>query len=73
MEEKNINQTTEEFEIDLKRLFGALVNKAWLIGIAAVVCAVLVFVYTFFFVTPLYQSSAMFYVNNSSISLGEAS
>ena len=72
MEEKTINQN-EEFEIDLKRLIGALVNKAWLIGIVAVVCAVVLFAYTFFFVTPLYQSSAMFYVNNSSISLGEAS
>ena len=72
MEEKNINQN-EEFEIDLRRLVGALVNKAWLIGIVAAVCAVLAFGYTFFFVTPLYQSSAMFYVNNSSISLGEAS
>ena len=72
MEEKNINQN-EEIEIDLRRLIGALVNKAWLIGIVAVVCAVVVFAYTLFFVTPLYQSSAMFYVNNSSISLGEAS
>ena len=72
MEEKNINQN-EEFEIDLRRLFGALVNKAWFIGIVAVLCAALSFAYTFFFVTPLYQSSAMFYVNNSSINLGEAS
>lgn len=72
MEEKNVNQN-EEFEIDLRRLFGALVNKAWFIGIVAVLCAVLAFGYTFFFVTPLYQSSAMFYVNNNSLSLGEAS
>ena len=72
MEEKVINHN-EEFEIDLKRLLGALVNKAWLIGIVAAVCAAAMFVYTFFFVTPLYQSSAMFYVNNNSFSLGEAS
>ena len=72
MEERNVNQN-EEFEIDLKRLIGALVNRAWMIGIVAVLCAVLVFAYTFFFVTPLYQSSAMFYVNNNSLSLGEAS
>ena len=70
MEEKNVN--TEEFEIDLKRLVSALINKAWLIGIAAGVFAVAVFLYTLFFVTPLYESSAMFYVNNSSLSLGEA-
>ena len=72
MEEKTINKT-EEFEIDLSRLFGALMNKAWLIGIVSVVCAVVIFLYTLFFVTPLYQSSAMFYVNNNSFSLGEAS
>ena len=71
MEEKTINQN-EEFEIDIKRLVGALINKAWLIGIVAAVCAAMMFVYTFFFVTPLYKSSAMFYVNNSSLSLGEA-
>ena len=72
MEEKTINKS-EEFEIDLSRLFGALVDRAWLIGIVAVACGVMIFLYTYFFVTPLYQSSAMFYVNNSSISLGEAS
>ena len=73
MEEKTIHQNTEEFEIDIKRLVDALVKKAWLIGIAAILCAAVTFAVTFFFVTPQYESSAMFYVNNSSISLGEAS
>lgn len=72
MDEKNIKKN-DEIEIDLQRLIGALLNKAWLIGIVAMVCAVVTFVATFFFVTPLYKSSAMFYVNNSSLSLGEAS
>ena len=71
MDDKTINN--EEIEIDLQRLVGALLNKAWLIGIAAVVCAVVTFLGTFFFITPKYQSSAMFYVNNNSLSLGEAS
>ena len=48
-------------------------SKAWLIAIVAIVCAVATFVGTFFFVTPKYQSSAMFYVNNNSLSLGDAS
>ena len=73
MEEKTINQQNEELDIDLSRLVGALMNRAWLIGLVALVFAVLAFVYTYFFVTPLYQASASFYVNNSSISLGEAS
>lgn len=69
----NVTEKNEEIEIDLSRLLNALLNKAWLIGIVAVVCAVVTFLGTFFFVTPLYQSSAMFYVNNSSLSLGETS
>lgn len=72
MEEKMINNN-EELEIDLQRLLNALLGKAWLIGLVAVVCAVLTLLGTVFFVTPLYKSSAMFYVNNSALSLGEAS
>ena len=66
-------QQNEELEIDLQRLINALLNKSVLIGIAAVICAVVVFLGTFFFITPQYQSAAMFYVNNNSLSLGEAS
>ena len=62
-----------EIEIDLQRLITALLNKAWLIGLVAVICAVAVFVGTFLFVTPLYKSSTMFYVNNSSIDVGDIS
>lgn len=72
MNEKEIQQN-DEIEIDLQRLIGALLNKAWLIGLVAVVCAVVTFLGTFFFITPEYQSAAMFYVNNSSVSLGDAS
>lgn len=63
----------EEIEIDLKRVLKALLGKAWLIGLAAVICAVLTFVGTFLFITPKYQSSVMFYVNNSSLDLGNLS
>ncbi len=71
MDEKIINN--DEIEIDLQRLFGALVNKAWLIGIVAVLFAVVTFLGTLLFVTPQYQSAAMFYVNNNNFSIGEAS
>ena len=67
MEEKTI-YNNEEIEIDLQRLIGALLNKSWLIGFVAVVCAVVTFLGTYFFVTPLYQATAKFYVNNSSLS-----
>ena len=69
---ETIREKNEEIEIDLSRLLNAVLNKAWLVGIVAVVCAVIAFLGTFFFITPMYQSSAMFYVNNSSISLGDA-
>ena len=69
MDEKNI-QNREEIEIDLKRLLSALLDKVWLIGIIAILCAVIAFAGTFFFITPTYQSSAMFYVNNTDISVG---
>lgn len=68
MEEKIRNNDVGE--IDLQRLFGALLNKSWLIGIVAVAGAVAAFLFTLFFVTPTYKSSAMFYVNNTDISVG---
>ena len=69
MNDVNLEQN-EGMEIDLKRLLDAVLNKAWLIGIVSLMLAVVAFVGTFLFITPLYQSSAMFYVNNSDISVG---
>ena len=62
-----------EVEIDFKRLLDAIVHKSWLIGIVAVACAVLTLLGTLFFVTPLYESSAVFYVNNNALEVGGAS
>ena len=70
MEDRMIEKN-DEIEIDLQRIFSALLNKAVLIAIVSVICAVLALVGTFFFITPQYESSAMFYVNNSSMSLGD--
>ena len=42
MEEIN-KKNTEDMEIDLQRLFGALMNKAWLIAIVAVVLGIVLF------------------------------
>lgn len=63
----------KEYEIDVRRLMAAVLQKGWLIALVAVLCAVAVFLFTLFCVTPLYESAAMFYVNNSSVSIGEAS
>lgn len=63
---------SELIEIDLKRIFEAILHRSWIIVLVAILCAVLTFLGTFFFVTPQYQSSAMFYVNNSSFSVADA-
>ncbi len=63
----------EVIEIDFKRLLDAVMHRAWLVGIVAVICAILTFLGTFFFVTPMYESSAVFYVNNNALSVGDAS
>lgn len=52
-------------EINLGRLFRAVVSRAWIVAIVAALCAALTFVGTLFFIAPQYESAAMFYVNNS--------
>lgn len=71
MDEKTI-RNNDEMEIDLQRVFNALLKKSWLIGLVSVACAGLALLITILFVTPQYQSTAMFYVNNNSFSLGDA-
>ena len=66
----NKARKNDELEIDLSRLFGALLKRAWIIGIVSVFCAILTLVYTVAFVSPKYDSSAKFYVNNSSLDVG---
>ena len=72
MNEKDI-QKDEVIEIDFGRVFRAVMEKAWLVAIVSVLCTAIAFAMTFFFVTPQYQSSAMFYVNNNNLSMGSAS
>ena len=67
------NQREELFEIDLARVFAAIMGKLWVIAIVATLCAVLAFSFTFCFIAPEYQASAVFYVNNNSLSVGDAS
>ena len=63
----------EEYqEIDLLKLLRAFWHRAWLIVLAAIVCAGIGFGYARFFITPTYQASTLLYVNNGSLSLGGA-
>ena len=66
-------EKNEEIEIDLKRVFSALVKKIWLITAVSVISAVVLFVGTFLFITPKYKAAAKFYVHNSAYSAGNAS
>lgn len=63
----------KDYEIDMRRLLAAVLQKSWLVMLVAIGCAIAVFIFTLFCVTPLYESTAMFYVNNSNVSIGEAS
>ena len=66
------NKNNEGY-IDLSQLLRLLFRKSWLIAVSAIVCATVVFLVTFFFVTPQYEADVKVYVNNSSLSLGSAS
>ena len=63
-----MNENTESREIDLLQMASALVKKWWVIAVATVLAGILAFGYTRLGITPKYEATAMFYVNNSSIS-----
>ncbi len=62
-----------EIEIDLLHLIKVLWKKAWIIILCSILLGAITFSYAFYFVTPQYESKAMMYVNNSSISFGGTS
>jgi len=63
----------ESVEIDLLRLAGTLWHRAWIIVLVMILCGAAAFSCTYFLMTPLYESSALMYVNNSSITVGSTS
>ena len=72
MNEMNIRKNSDS-EVDFLRLVHALMDRAGMILIVSVLCAALVLVGTWLFITPQYEASAVFYVNNSALSIGDAS
>ncbi len=52
-------------ELNLQEIFYALLNKIWLIVLCAILLGAGMYLYTDHFVTPMYQASVTFYVNNS--------
>jgi len=59
-------------EINLPELVKLLVNKVWIVMLAAVICCSTVLLYTVNFVTPQYEASVTMYVNNKSNQEGNA-
>ena len=57
-------------EIDLKQLILALVHKAWLLVLCALVAGGISYFYTANFITPMYRASVSVYVNNSNTQTG---
>lgn len=51
----------------------ALWRRTWAVVLAMLLSGAVAFSYTWFLVTPLYQASALMYVNNSSITVGSTS
>ena len=56
-------------EIHMKQMLTALLHKSWIIALISVVCAVLFLVGSIYLITPQYESSTTFYVNNSTFSI----
>ena len=63
----------DEIEIDLLHLVKVLWKKAWIIILCSILLGAITFTYAFCIATPQYESKAMMYVNNSSISFGGTS
>jgi len=68
-----MNSKNDEVYIDLRQVFRLLLRKSWLIALVAVLCAAIVFLGTYFLITPQYEADIKVYVNNSSLSIGSTS
>lgn len=58
------NLTEEYFEIDIKELVRAILKKIWIIILSGICIGVLAFLYSKYYVVPLYQSTTKIYVMN---------
>lgn len=66
-------QQNKAVEVDLVKLAKALWQRAWAIVLAMIIFGGIAFFRAVFFITPLYQASAMMYVNNGAFAVGETS
>ena len=59
-----VERKKENMEIDLTRLLFLYLHKWWLILLCAIVGGGIMYCYTAYFVTPMYQAGVTIYVNN---------
>lgn len=69
MDEKGEHVSNEtkpqNVELDIKHLLVVLLRRAWIVILAGILLATLLFGYAYFFVKPTYASGVKFYVNNT--------
>lgn len=70
MNESN-NRKNSEREVDLVRLIHTLMERSWMIAIVALLCGAIALAGTWLLITPQYEASAVFYVNNSALSIAD--
>lgn len=58
------NNKNEEIEINLGEIFAVLLHKIWIIILATAVCGAVAFLYSFFIITPQYESTTKVYILN---------
>ncbi|MBE6925169.1 MAG: polysaccharide biosynthesis tyrosine autokinase [Ruminococcaceae bacterium] len=56
-------------ELGIQQLLAIILRKGWIIMLVGILCAGITFAGTYYLITPKYQSSTMFYVNNSNLNL----
>ena len=66
--ENGWNRDEQTMDVDMQELLLVVWRKAWVVILAAVACGALCFGVAKYMVTPQYQSSVLFYVNNASVS-----
>ena len=65
--------SNEYIQIDLIKIARGLIRRLWIVLAATLACGALMFAYAAFYITPLYESSVLLYVNNSSFTMGSTS
>ena len=66
----DMQQDGEYIKIDVLKILNGMVRRIGLIIIAMLLCGVIAFSWSAFFISPLYESTVLLYVNNSSFSVG---